>query len=335
MISKDLLSMVKKTFLIVVGMTALLYATGLDDVKKLELRGEYRLAREKLENELDSSNQIQYYQVWMQIDEALYRKLQQKSTIKELTKFIPPEKWSWKKWVAVGGGAVVGGALIFFTAGAATPAVCALGAACAASTVGGVTLVGGGAIVGGAATAGALKFAENGQEKADVNFYLTDIFEAKDTLKKYNILKESQKKLRKHIEEYILNTSKTENNILHLLKNQNNFIKSIKKSYVDYISYTLISPYLAYADYHIYLANDHWFWHDYDELKKAAQAMANGAYKDILLECNEDVKEQFYDVYQKLKSTASEKELQDLKVLQSLMDNVSNKKKSGIDLWWP
>ena len=62
--------------------------------------------------------------------------------------------------------------------------------------------------------------------------------------------------------------------------------------------------------------------------------MARGSYKDLLLQSHEDVRDQFYHVYSFLKETAGDKEWEDLKVLQTLIDSTSSAKKTGADLWW-
>ena len=62
--------------------------------------------------------------------------------------------------------------------------------------------------------------------------------------------------------------------------------------------------------------------------------MGKGAYNDILLESYEDVRDQFYDTLKKLKNTAGDKELEDLKVLQTLTDSSSRQKQNGADKWW-
>ena len=75
----------------------------------------------------------------------------------------------------------------------------------------------------------------------------------------------------------------------------------------------------------------------FDELerdKTIQNFIAQARAKYILLESNEDVREQFYVIYQKLKDTAGDKEFEDLKVLQTLLDSSSRTKRTGADKWW-
>jgi hypothetical protein len=169
------------------------------------------------------------------------------------------------------------------------------------------------------------------------NYYISlyDISNTKKILKQFDVLKQSQDKLSHIFKEYIKQANTQEfKNILPLLKEVKNFKNKIKISRTNFISYTVVSPYLANAQRYIILSNSDIIGHNEKYLGKAVRSIAKGAYKDILLESNEDVREQFYTVFQKLKDIAGEKEWEDLKVLQTLMDSSSNDKKTGSDRWW-
>lgn len=160
---------------------------------------------------------------------------------------------------------------------------------------------------------------------------------AKKKIAQYDMLKKSQKKLKLEWRKYLKSVSnkKELDDYIEILKKLNNFKKKIITRRTNYISYSVVSPYLADAQRNIELSNiDEIIGHNEEYLRKAAKLMAKGAYNNILLQANEDVREQFYKVYQKLKETAGDKELEDLKVLQTLMDSSSKAKKTGADLWW-
>ncbi len=158
----------------------------------------------------------------------------------------------------------------------------------------------------------------------------------KEKLVEYDVLKESQENLKKQLSIYLKHASKKEfNNFIQILKQQNKLKKQIKNSRTNYVSYNVISPYLADVQRYIVLSNTtELIGHDEDYLRNAARLMAKGAYKDILLQANEDTREEFYKVYSMLKETAGDKEWEDLKVLQTLMDSASKAKKTGANLWW-
>jgi hypothetical protein len=262
----------------------------------------------------------------MENDKRLFDRLQEQSKIKELTIYIPPKEWSTKEKLLVAGGTVIAAVVTFFTGGAAAPVLLSIAGGSSAALV-----FANGAIVGGA-VAYAQKNKIKDEKAKDENFYLININEGKKNLDLYNVLKISQIDLQKILGRYAYNDA--DQKILEFQDKQKIFKEEIKDAYQNFISYTIISPYLAYADYHIYLSNKTWFGHDNDELISAAEAMAVGAYKDILLEANSDVRRQFFNVYRKLKEAAGEKEWEDLKVLQTLTDTISHSKKTGIGIWW-
>jgi len=169
------------------------------------------------------------------------------------------------------------------------------------------------------------------------NKYITliSINKAKDILAKYDKLKKSQQRLSILLKQYIKESNTMEfKQLLPILKTHKNLKNKIKTQRTNFISYTVISPYLADAHKYIILSNDDIVGHNEAYLQKAAQQMAKGAYKNILLESNEDVREQFYNVYRALKDVAGDKELEDLKVLQTLIESSSTQKQMGADKWW-
>ena len=164
---------------------------------------------------------------------------------------------------------------------------------------------------------------------------LISLNRAKDILEKYNKLKKSQQTLKQLLNKYIIESNDSEfKSLLPILTNYKSLKNKIKTQRTNFVSYTVVSPYLADAHRYIILSNDDIVGHNENYLQKAAEQMAKGAYKDILLESNEDVREQFYNVYRLLKDVAGDKELEDLKVLQTLMDSSSRTKQNGADKWW-
>ena len=303
-----------------------------NQVSVLEQNKQYLLARQVLAENLNGKNKIEFMKMWMDFDKKLFNQLMEKSRITELTKYLPPEEWSTSKKTLVAAGAVVGavmGAVVtFFTGGLAAPVLISITGS-SLSTM--AVSAGSGVIIGGAVTEAV--HSNNSHEKiSDISFYLIDLKEAKEVLSLYNILKTSQINLHKQLETFAL--AEPSNQIIGLMNEQSRLKKEIKERYQNYISYTIVSPYLAFADYQIFVSNEKWIGHDYDKLEKAAKAMAKGAYKDILLESNEDVRDQFYRVFQRLKNTAGDKEWEDLRVVQTLVNSSSISKKTGIDIWW-
>jgi len=308
---------INKIMLLICIFSSIIFANDslVKQIEILEKHKHYILSRQKLQENLNQGNSEKLLKLWMSMDKSLYNKLKQKIKFNKRTIFIPQNKHKkLKTTMIVGGTAIVGGAVTFFTGGLAAPAaIAAVGAASGAALVDNESID------------------SDKKSGEQISKLLVDLQEAQKTIYEYNILKDSQTKLLNELNNLILNNQKNE--LILLLNKQSNLKKEIKYSYKTYISYTEISPYLAYADYYIYLADNHWFGHD-NELKKSVKAISHGAYKDIILQANEDVRDQFYEVYSKLKEVAGSKEWEDLKVLQTLSNTMSVKKKTGIDLWW-
>jgi hypothetical protein len=277
-----------------------------DKIITLDNEQEYLTARELLKDFIDKNNKIDSLKFWLEQDEKIFNNLYFEN--KGLT-YIDSQNIITKKEIEKD------------------------------TTISGISQL---IPIVGLVTTGymANKYNNKINEKKEYldNYYipLYNIEKAKYILKEFDFLKKSQDRLNYILKEYIKQANTQEfKHILPLLKEVKNFKNKIKTRRSNFISYTVISPYLANAQKYIMLSNlDNLIGHNEEYLKKAARSMAKGAYKDILLESNEDVREQFYTVFQKLKDTAGEKEWEDLKVLQTLMNSSSNAKKTGADKWW-
>ena len=304
----------------------------LDNILVLEKNRNYQLAREVMDESINNENKLDAIKIWLDLDRNMSSKLDKNSKITALTKFIPPEEWSTTDYAIVGGTAVVGVAATILTLGAAAPAATAAtaAAACVCSSIGTgavatAALAGGGALVGG--VTGVVTVNVINEDGEDPKAYLVNIEVAKKILSQYSILLKSQKDLRKHLNTYVKKDTRTE--LITLSNQQKKLQDYIEESKQNYLSYTVMSPYLANTDYHIYLSNDDWIGHDFEELKIAAESMAHGSYETTLKQVKEDVRKQWYETFSKLKETATEKELESLEVWQTILDTASNDKNIG------
>ncbi len=165
---------------------------------------------------------------------------------------------------------------------------------------------------------------------------LFDLEKAKNIMSQYDIIKKSLMDLNMMMEAYIKSSSVDAFKAsIPLIKKIKNLKQQVKQDRTNFISYAVVSPYLANADRLICISNaENILGHNKSYLRDAAKTLANGAYEDILLESSQDVRDQFLDVYSALKATAGSTEFKDLKVLQTLSNSVSKDKKTGADLWW-
>lgn len=302
----------KKFIIIIVTLVSLLYGNKILDkniknkINILNNQFEYEISRELLRSSIDKDNKIDAMKFWISLDEELLDELNH--NIKDALTIVSPlpmskteadnRDWLWH-CIPIVGDLIV------------------------------------------------LKKAEDGtlpsQKLAKLHIKLEDkhidvltIKAAKTYLNLYDELKKSQQTLKQLIDDYSIQDDTSEFKLLvQILKSYNSLKNKIKTQRINFISYSIVSPYLADAHRYIILSNyRRGIGHNERDLQKAAQQMAKGAYKDILLESNEDVRKQFYNVYQALKNVAGDKELEDLKVLQTLMDSSSKQKQTGSDKWW-
>ncbi len=180
------------------------------------------------------------------------------------------------------------------------------------------------------------KYEENIEKLQNNISDVLNIEEIKGILQKYNFLKKSINNLHRLKSDFIKNCSIEELREARPVLNETASLKErVKKMRTDFISYTVISPYLANTERLICLSTaKELIGHNEEYLREAVKTMARGVYKDLLLQSHQDVREQFVDVSHKLKQIAGDKELEDLKVIQTLADTASKAKKTGADLWW-
>lgn len=161
--------------------------------------------------------------------------------------------------------------------------------------------------------------------------------EINDVLDKFDQLKESQYNLEKILCEKITKASEQEFAVLKDLLNKHKEIsQKLIKFRCNYVSYDAISPYLARTKQLIFISDDSiltWL-HSEQDLREAAKMLEKGAHGNLILESNQDVRDQFIDVLKQFNETAGKKEKEDLKVLSTYTDRLSKEKNLGSQKWW-
>lgn len=159
------------------------------------------------------------------------------------------------------------------------------------------------------------------------------------TLEIYDTLKKSTETLLSYLNNEILNTE--DNKLLKKISDYSVKVKAFKNKIkiqrTNYLSYCVVSPYLADVDRWLYLSNEQkeWFlWPQKEALDKAIKVLSFSCHGQHLYECNEDIRKQFFDVQKKLKSMVSSTVYEELKVLTTLIDSSDPSKKRGADAWW-
>ena len=165
-----------------------------------------------------------------------------------------------------------------------------------------------------------------------------DIRTARIILDDYDGLKESQRRLRAllkvTIKEMVSVGELTERQ--HLYEQHCTLATQIVDSRTNYLSFDVISPDLARADQLIYvsrMSKGGLGGHDEDILRHAALVVGRVCRQDSLFGADERVREQFLHTFRDMKRVAAATELEDLKMLQTLADTLSDEKK-GPGAWW-
>ncbi|MCX8163731.1 MAG: hypothetical protein N3D10_04245, partial [Candidatus Micrarchaeota archaeon] len=164
------------------------------------------------------------------------------------------------------------------------------------------------------------------------------IDEAKSILNKYDSLKKSHDELCKHFIEILKNSrQETFKYFLDLKKDADMLKKHIIEQRKLYLSYNIISPYIARTEQLIFLSSNASILsigHNKELLAEAVKTLAQGVSKDLILQAEQDVRQQFFYVIKKIKDLAGTAEFEELKTLQSLVDKISDKKVLGGSSWW-
>ena len=159
------------------------------------------------------------------------------------------------------------------------------------------------------------------------------------TLEIYETLKKSTDALLSYLENEMLQTEDCV--LLKKLSDYSTKVNALKKAIktqrTNYLSYCVVSPYLADSERWIYLANEqaeYTLWPQKESLDKAVKMLSFSCHGQYLYECSEDVRKQFFEVQKKLKSMVSTTVQEELKVLTTLQDSSDPSKKRGADAWW-
>lgn len=111
-----------------------------------------------------------------------------------------------------------------------------------------------------------------------------------------------------------------------------NKIKELRKNldtyYRDFFSYEVASPILAKTQQLIFIADtSKTFGVDENILRDAARLLGT-LNDDIFLHVNQDVRNQFLDVYKELKDKAGKEQIEEMQAIQTMQDKFLNNRYS-------
>ena len=246
-------------------------------INLLEKEGQYLVARQKILKTLQEKFSEKLIDLWIQLDANLCpSSLYYKCSISIFT----PEEQTWTETGLNVGSIVPGGGLITYEM--------------------------------------AKKMQQERFNKdAAKDFGTLDRASISKTLDIYETLKKSTETLLSYINNEMLNTE--DGNLLKKLSNYSTKVKTfknkIKTQRTNYLSYCVVSPYLADTDRWLYLADSQkigFILPQKEALDKAIKVLFFSCHGQHLYECNEDVRKQFFEVQKKLKSMVSSSEFEEL-----------------------
>ena len=167
---------------------------------------------------------------------------------------------------------------------------------------------------------------------------ILNIHEVRRVLEDYDALKLSQLSLAKILEEQIIiATGDDLDEVVEILSDHKAFVSNIISTRCNYVSFNVISPYLARTEQLIFLSEKAHFLSigsSSEMLNDAAKTLSRAAEENLLMESDETVRGQFLEVYSQLGDIAGDAGLEDLKVLQALVDRLRKEKELGSSRWW-
>ena len=278
------------------------FATTKSDLQLLESGGHYTVARKKLYAFCLRSTDLEAYRFWLELDLLHLQKLQINLVNHKLTVWAPtPVPFAWKD--------VLYPHLDLFL----------------------------GFPVGHIAWTEAKRRKFLTYEKAHPIATIPPE-QVKLILEDFDGLRESQRQLKGILEQKVTDATDSHmRSVLPLLDEQKRLCATIRDARCSYVSYDVVSPYLARARQLTHIAINSSILklsHSTEALKEAAMVLNMGAYGSILVQCQQDVKLQFVGVWKEMKETAGTAEMEELKVIQSYADTISQDKPTGVDVWW-
>lgn len=181
--------------------------------------------------------------------------------------------------------------------------------------------------------------AETGIESLDEKPALS-LEECRRTLERYDLLRDYVQKVLDGTEARLVREAPGDAALESLRRDLLALKKEIRGARTRFVSYTLVSPFLAETVRLRKIAKDDFFRMLFNHRANAGKRLdaismlALACHKDILMSCTEDVRIQFADVVSGLKRMSRPAEWDHFKTVTTLLDSYDPSKKRGADAWW-
>ena len=164
--------------------------------------------------------------------------------------------------------------------------------------------------------------------------------ECRRTLERYDLLREHVQKLLDDTEDTLVRGAPGDEALESLRRDLLVLKKEIRGARTRFVSYTLVSPFLAETVRLRRIAKDSFFQmllnHRANAGKRldAVSMLAQACHNEILMSCTEDVRIQFCDVVSGLKRISRPAEWEHFKTVTTMLDSYDPSKQRGADAWW-
>ena len=181
--------------------------------------------------------------------------------------------------------------------------------------------------------------AENGSREVYERPTLT-LDECRQTLARYDLLRNNVQGLINTTINCLVMVNPDDEALEALRKDLLKLKSEIRVARTRFVSYTLVSPFLAETTRLRRIANDTFlqmlFNHDANAGKRmdAVSMLAHTCHKDILMSCDECVRIQFCDTMSGLKRLSKPEEWAHFQSVTTMIDSYDPGKKLGADAWW-
>ena len=122
-----------------------------------------------------------------------------------------------------------------------------------------------------------------------------------------------------------------------MLNRANSLKEMAIRNRCNFISYGVISPYLAEAQKHVFLGKGKWYllWHsNQKEIRKAVINVATAANKQWLYESDWEIRSQFLNLMKAMKKECNKREWEEFLTEATLRDSLDDTKHRGAQSWW-
>lgn len=268
-------------------------------VKFLESEGRSKEATEVYRRAFIRSSDLGFLQGWTDLDSERFQKCKPNNKVNQLTEYTPPSAY-FDALKAVGPAAIID-KLFFFNL----------------------------PLITGYEFEKKRKEIVETERKKPLRFF--DEKTAKKTIEEYETIRASLKLSQQAIQDSLVEAKQpTLGDLIAIGKKHEAFLKNVAEARCQYVSFDVLSPRYARCRQLVFLSgnsNTLGLSYSMEELKEAAKIL--GSDRELVLECNHEVRSQFLSLLKEIKGLAGKSAFEELEVTGGLLGG----KDLGADRW--